>query len=323
MGGIIVSRNVTIYKRKRIKSGLSKVDMARELGIDYKRYNLIERGDVKMPNKLIDKFNEIINRGQENKIVSLENGVDASDYWKELCKKDDNGTPKLYKKMREFNISNVKELAILLGYKSPGMIYQYLKEDNVVNEDFTKRVYLFFTNELNIQEPKKEEMIIYPRSTKENTELDEYFKNTDFKGIMKEHGLTSKDVYTKIGIDGGAFSKLINKIQRPGDVKMEKIKNYFDELDSDVSEISTSINFGDFTRTLAIDENGINVSLDEQFPEIPNKDTTEELLEKYREEMRTINNEIDGHNEAIKRLMTRKDVCFEIMGVIEEISNNK
>ena len=318
-----MSGNVTIYKRKRIKSGLSKVDMARELGIDYKRYNLIERGDVKMPNKLIDKFNEIINRGQENKIVSLENGVDASDYWKELCKKDDNGTPRLYEKMREFNISNVKELAILLGYKSPGMIYQYLKEDNVVNEDFTKKVYLFFTNELNIQEPKKEEMIIYPRGTKENTELNEYFKNTDFKGIMKEHGLTSKDVYTKIGIDSGAFSKLINKIQRPGDAKMEKIKNYFDELNSNVSEISTSINFGDFTRTLTIDESGINVSLDEQFPEIPNRDTTEELLEKYREEMRTINNEIDGHNEAIKRLMTRKDVCFEIMGVIEEINNNK
>ena len=47
----------TYYKKKRKKAGLAPSDMAKELGINYKKYNLRENGVVKMPKNLIDKFN--------------------------------------------------------------------------------------------------------------------------------------------------------------------------------------------------------------------------------------------------------------------------
>ena len=59
----------TYYKNKRNKVGLSQSDMARELGIPCVKYEQIERGEIKMPKRLIDKFNEIITRG--NNIHSL------------------------------------------------------------------------------------------------------------------------------------------------------------------------------------------------------------------------------------------------------------
>ena len=40
-------------------------DMAKELGVEYNKYKAIERGEIKMPSKLMDKFNEIINRGKK------------------------------------------------------------------------------------------------------------------------------------------------------------------------------------------------------------------------------------------------------------------
>ena len=37
------------------------------LGVSYERYILIEKGLVKMPSNLIDKFNAIINKGKNEK----------------------------------------------------------------------------------------------------------------------------------------------------------------------------------------------------------------------------------------------------------------
>ena len=319
-----MSGNVTIYKRKRIKGGLSKADMARELGIDYKRYNLIERGDVKMPSRLIDKFNEIINRGNENKLTSLEHGAEADKFWEEMCKRDDKDIPTLYKKMNEFNIGSVKDLATLLGYKSPGMIYQYLKTTDVVNDDFKKRVYLFFTNELNIQEPIEKQTVVHSRSSKQDEEMTEYYNETNFKELMKRFNVTSKQICEELGINKSGFSRMINKIQRMSDKKMLMIRNYFDKLASE-----NNIDFNELVKVSLTkdDKEPIEVSPDSfknVFPKITVvTEKKPSVLEKYEEELKTIDNEIEGHKKAIEKLMSRKDICFEIMSVIEEIENKE
>lgn len=318
-----MSGNVTMYGKRRKKSGLSKVDMARELGVDYKRYNLIERGDVIMPTKLIDKFNEIVNRGKENTLMSLQNGSDAKEYWDAMCKKDENGKYVLYTKMEEFNINGVKELATLLGYKSPGMIYEYLKHGCEINNDFMKRVYLFFTNELNIQDPATK---INARKARKkpahDKELDKYYKETNFKRIINDNGLKCKDIASELHMDAGSFSKMINKVRKPNDKQLFLVKEYFDKLstkdEDSVSLVGVSLvddgNYSLMNASVYADYNTNYTTREEHT-------ITKELLSKYEEEMKTIDDNIKHCEECIKKYVMRKDICLEIIGVIKEIEN--
>ena len=64
MGGRIKWKQYGV--KKRAQSGLTRADMAKELGVEYNKYKAMERGEIKMPSKLMDKFNEIINKGKTN-----------------------------------------------------------------------------------------------------------------------------------------------------------------------------------------------------------------------------------------------------------------
>ena len=64
----------TYYRKNRVKANIAPSDVAKELGLSYRRYTLIEKGIIKMPNDLINKFNEVINRGLNiNKLDQLNN----------------------------------------------------------------------------------------------------------------------------------------------------------------------------------------------------------------------------------------------------------
>ena len=141
----------TIWNEKRCKSGLNRSDVAKMLGVSYERYILIEKGLVKMPSNLIDKFNAIINKGKnENKLNKLENDKKVNDYIDWLLSKDLNGNSNLSNKMSEFNISTQKELGVLLGYADGTCISQLKQNKDNVAYDFKNRIYDFFKDELNI-----------------------------------------------------------------------------------------------------------------------------------------------------------------------------
>lgn len=146
----------TIWNEKRCKAGLNRSDIAKMLGISYERYILIEKGLVKMPSNLIDKFNAIINKGKnENKLNKLENDKKINDYIDWLLSNDSNGNSNLSNKMSEFNISTQKELGVLLGYADGTYLSLLKKDKGFVSYDLKNRLYDFFNDELNIQ-PKKE-----------------------------------------------------------------------------------------------------------------------------------------------------------------------
>ena len=142
----------TYYKNKRNKVGLSQSDMARELGIPCVKYEQIERGEIKMPKKLIDKFNEIITRGNNiHSLEKLEHEREVNEYIDWLIKDDH-----LKLEMNMFNISTRNELGKLLGYKD-GTILSKLFSGKYANGycyDLKNKIYLFFHDELNMQ-PKK------------------------------------------------------------------------------------------------------------------------------------------------------------------------
>lgn len=222
------------YLKKRLQNNIKRSDMAKMLGVNYNFYYAIEKGSVKMPLNLIDKFNEIINRGKENEIIGAESTAKANEFWKEVSQKDDTGHWVLVNKMHEFNIKNFDELVALLGYKSVGTIYNYLQGRNPVGDEFKKRLYNFFSDETNIQIPKPE-----PKRNKSykignmprraNPELDEYYKNTDFKKIMRENYITNVDIANAVGVHNSTISNATCKKYKPSYNIIQKIKDYLDE----------------------------------------------------------------------------------------------
>lgn len=305
------------YLKKRMKSGLSKTDVAKELGVSYRRYNLIEGGDVKMPSNLIDKFNEIINRGKENKIISLENSQDANKMWEELSSQNELGVAKLYEKLDEFNIPNVKTLANLIGYKSGGTLYNYLLRPESATDEFKKKIYLFFSDELNIQEP-------YAKSIRSRTggyhpstrtpELMKYYNETDFGELLQRYGMTGRDLARAVNISAGVISRLVNKKAIPSDRVLVGIKRFFEEKNIEETNVE--------------ENNAIEATTMEDKTEKYIYNEEPSIVKKYNDELNELSDMIDYKNKMIKvyqdeieNLTKRKDVCLEILNAIDSLRN--
>lgn len=178
---------MTYYYKKRRKIGLTRSEMANKLGMNYERYADIEKGEIKMPTNLIDKFNEIINKGKINDIDRLNRQKIVEDWFDELT------VEKLKEKMKEFNISTYKELAELMGYTNQSSICCAINKTRVPGFDFKNKLYSFFENELNIQKPKKQtvkEKVKEIMLDQDKLELQEWYRNFDIKAWLKEHNYT-------------------------------------------------------------------------------------------------------------------------------------
>lgn len=328
MGELIkMGERTTYYKRKRIKSGMSKSDISNELGIDYVKYNAIENGDVKMPSKLMDKFNEIINKGNENVIIKGENKIKADEFWNEMMKNGSNGKRKIYDKMGEFNISGIAELTRLLGYKSSGTLHGYMSGSLKPGDEFKKRIYSFFSDELNIQIPHKK-IKNKKYSSNEENDLFKYYEETDFKKLMDNYELANKDIANATGISHSVISRMVSKSNRPGRETLEKVKKFFDNIPSlkeeniknneienvDIKEEQTEhmeqdyMDMTDFVEEEIVPENNI-------------KETESNVVKRYETELSEIDEVISIYNDKIKELEIRKKVCEEVLKVIDEIRN--
>ncbi|MBR5227539.1 MAG: helix-turn-helix transcriptional regulator [Clostridia bacterium] len=226
---------MTLYQKKRVQNNIKRVDMARMLGLDYNYYCAIEKGEIKMPMNLIDKFSEIINRGKENKIDEINNKLEADKFWEQMNAKDETGRFELVNKMHEFNINNYKELVAVLGYKSVGTIYNYLEGRNPVGDEFKKRLYNFFSDETNIQIPKKSAKVkratykIMNEPRQANPELDEYYEKTDFKKIMRENEITNVQIADAIGVHNSTVSNMTVKKYKPSYRVIQLVKDYLSD----------------------------------------------------------------------------------------------
>lgn len=183
----------TIWSTKRTKAGLKRSEIASELGISCERYISIEKGLVKMPTDLVDKFNRIVEKDkQEIVITRLENEKTIDEYIEWLITTDKKGNLNLDNKIKEFNINTYGELGTLLGYKSSQPIHS-IKSKGVNNSyDLKNKLYQFFTNELNIQPPKVKE-ITEIKEIKEIKENDEVKKEPTTKEIGTQHTMYTID----------------------------------------------------------------------------------------------------------------------------------
>ena len=314
---------MTLWKKRRQASGLSRMDMANELGLTFNYYGAIEKGDVKMPSNLIDRFNEIINRGKQNELKIAENNMKADEFWNEVKQKKADGTYVLTDKMHDFNIPNVNELVKLLGYKSSGTVWNYLQGRNPAGVEFKKRLYNFFSNELNIQIPtkvvgktetgkkRKREPII-------NKKLDKYYEKTNFKKILKDNKITNVQIAKAIGVHNSTVSNMTCKKIKPSYKVIENVKNYIDNILAQ-SVVEEPLIYPEIP-AVEITKLEPRELVPNYFEEEKKETTTSNVITRYRNELDEIENVIAMYNQKIKDLEIRKRICTEVLSAIDELS---
>lgn len=163
----------TIWRKKRAQSGLTRADMAKELGVEYNKYKAMERGEIKMPSKLMDKFNEIINRGKSvHKLEQLDKQMDIDTFWNEVTVREGKQY-KLMERMKDFNIETYRELGLLLGYKDGTIFSTRLAHPEEAPIEFKTKLYNFFQDELNRQLPKEKTKPIKKKNKKTMKKIEE------------------------------------------------------------------------------------------------------------------------------------------------------
>ena len=290
-------------------SGLSKMDMANELGLSYVRYSAIEKGDIKMPSNLMDKFNEIINRGKQNEITNVENNINADRFWEEVKQKKEDGTYVIQDKMKEFNIPNMPALVKLMGYKSPGTVYNYLQDRVPAGIEFKKRLYNFFNDESNIQIPVKKKKQKHNVIVKHDPELDAYWENTDFTALAKQFNVYKTDVAKAVGVHNSTICNMFNRKNKPGYNTLALVKEYFERLARTAPvEIQKTPSFEP-----AIEVNDLVPQTKEDFEPAPVREPVG-VVRKYTCELEEIEREI-------KELEVRRRICIEVLDAINELTH--
>ena len=318
----------TYYKRKRKKAGLASSDIAKELGINYKKYNLIENGVVKMPKNLIDKFNEIVNKGKnENALERLNNEQVVTEFWNEMTTKVD-GTFVLKEKMKEFNIKTFSELANLLGVSGSNLSH-YLNADYEAPYNFKNAMYLFFQDELNIQVPKKKSSSLKGKPGNNQVErackdpvLVDWYRNTDLIKLANENNLTYEDISNGCGVNISSVSRAMRKsTNTPSYNTLKCLKEYFDKF-----QINPTIFDDEWTKQPCetVDFNEFAMPTLEKCEETPQKEEQNntdvyDVIERYHREIDEIDDCLETYEKMLQDLSNRRKVCVEVLKVIEEI----
>lgn len=234
----------TTWRKRRLKKGLDISEVANYLDISYERYALIDKGDVKMPNKYIEKFNELINKSKgETNVNRLTREETVNVWWSKMCKKEGRGKFGLDEKLKEFNIANLSELDKLMGYSSPGATSNYLNRGETLSYDLKNKYFSFFENELNIQPPKTKKTKVFTNRIKgavcyngdeEYAKLLAWFNTMDFKQWALEKGLSRESFRDQSGLSDGSVSNIYSKkYKTPYKNTLKRLKqfvNMYDEI---------------------------------------------------------------------------------------------
>jgi transcriptional regulator with XRE-family HTH domain len=250
----------TYYKNKRNKVGLSQSDMARELGIPCVKYEQIERGEIKMPKKLIDKFNEIITRGNNiHSLEKLEHEREVNEYIDWLIKDDH-----LKLEMNMFNISTRNELGQLLGYKD-GTILSKLFSGKYANGyayDLKNKIYLFFHDELNMQ-PKKLNKQISNKQKSITSKLKKY---------CETYGLTQSELSKQMCMSQPTINRLLKETRIVGNSTLSKIDIFLKNKGFNNDCVESTVEEKSVPQAMFLEPTP-NEDTDMLFPELPSDDS--------------------------------------------------
>ena len=318
----------TYYKNKRNKVGLSQSDMARELGIPCVKYEQIERGEIKMPKRLIDKFNEIISRGNNiHSLEKLEHEREVNEYIDWLSKNDH-----LKLEMDRFNISTRNELGELLGYKGGSIISKLFSGKFVNAYDLKNKIYLFFHDELNMQ-PKKLNKQISDKQKLLTSKLKKY---------CEAYGLTQSELSKQMCMSQPTINRLLKETRIVGNSTLSKIDIFLKNKGFNNDCVESTAEEKSVPQAMFLSPTP-NEDTDILFPELPSSDsnitvvdfdsnssekTTDVTIpdETDSKELYSIkkiysenHEKIQKLTEEINKLVQREDVLLDILKEIERL----
>lgn len=318
----------TYYKNKRNKVGLSQSDMARELGIPCVKYEQIERGEIKMPKRLIDKFNEIISRGNNiHSLEKLEHEREVNEYIDWLSKNDH-----LKLEMDRFNISTRNELGQLLGYKGGSIISKLFSGKFANAYDLKNKIYLFFHDELNMQ-PKKLNKQISDKQKSITSKLKKY---------CETYGLTQYELSKQMSMSQPTINRLLNETRIVGNSTLSKIDIFLKSKAFNNDCVESTAEEKSLPQAMFLSPTP-NEDTDILFPELPSNDSNvtvvdfdlngsekttdvtipDETDSKELYSIKKIYNEnhekIQKLTEEINKLVQREDVLLDILKEIERL----
>lgn len=316
----------TYYKNKRNKVGLSQSDMAKELGIPCVKYEQIERGEIKMPKRLIDKFNEIISRGNNiHSLEKLEHEREVNEYIDWLSKNDH-----LKLEMDRFNISTRNELGQLLGYKGGSIISKLFSGKFADAYDLKNKIYLFFHDELNMQ-PKKSK-----KSNKQKLIKDR------LKKYCEAYGLTQSELSKQTHISQATINRLLKETQIVSNSTLNKIDIFLKNKGFNNDCVESTAEEKSVPQAMFLAPTP-NEDIDVLFPELPSNDSNVKIVDfdlnssekttdvtvpdetdsKELYSIKKIYNEnhekIQKLTEEINKLVQREDVLLDILKEIERL----
>lgn len=315
---------MNIYKKKRQKINMSEVDMAKKLGMDLVKYKFIEKGLMKMPNELIDKFNKIIDNGAINKIDELEHKKEVETWFEENFL-DRN---KLKDILKFYNIENYKHLGIVLGYKDGSTITRALKDGTSTKYALKNKIYTFLTNEMNIQLPinKPKKNIKSSVTSAERSKLLKWFNNFDLKQFASENNLNAAKLSRKVGISSSVAWGLLNTQSKvgPNTGTLKKLKDFvenyssLDELSKEFPKIP-EMKEEDNICELTIQSRDDEPIIERTKP----KHTISDTIDKYRNMITNIDNIINDMQKTKSELETNKRIYSEVLKELELIENEQ
>lgn len=316
---------MNIYKKKRQKINMSEVDMAKKLGMDLVKYKFVEKGLMKMPKELINKFNKIIDDGAINKIDELEHKKEV-ERWFEENFLDKN---KLKDILKFYNIENYKQLGILLGYKDGSIISAALSRGtNDTGYNFKNKVYTFLTNEMNIQLPIDVSKKNSKRSVAyaERSELLKWFNDFDLKQFARENNLNPAELSRKLGISSSTAWGLLNTQSKsgPNTGTLKKLKSLV-ENQSGLDELSKEFpKIPEMKEEDDLCELTIQCLVNKPMTETTKtKYTISNTIDKYKKIIYDIDNKLNDLQKDMAELETNKKIYSEILKELELIENEQ
>lgn len=235
---------MTYYEKKRRSKGIDTIEVARLLEIDYPKYVKIEKGEMKMPTKLLDKFNEIMNKGKnELQLSAMNRQKEVNEWYDNMIA---NKRANLHKKMIDFNIDSYAELTKLMNYGSGSTFSKYVNKRIPTSYNFKERLYSFFENELNIQPVKKSENSKTKAKSKigpnRSKKAIEFYKNFNIKEWMKKNGMQYRQFAESNGISPSTLYYYINPKSKktvPTEYTINKVMNAVEKYEQ-LNNIQTS-----------------------------------------------------------------------------------
>lgn len=323
----------TYYKNKRNKAGLSQSDMAKELGIPCVKYEQIERGEIKMPKRLIDKFNEIISRGNNiHSLEKLEHEREVNEYIDWLNK---NNHLKL--EMDRFNISTQNELGQLLGYKDGSIISKLFSGKFADAYDLKNKIYLFFHDELNMQ-PKRSNK---QRSNKQISDKQKLL-TSKLKKYCEAYELTQRELSKQICMSQPTINRILMETQIVSNSTLNKIDTFLKSKNFNKNRVESTAEEESVPEVMFLAPTP-NEDIDMLFPELPSNDSNVTVIDfdsndsekttdvtipdetdsKEVYSIKKIYNEnhekIQKLTEEINKLTQREDVLLDILKEIERL----